>query len=59
MESLQKYTQLMLEFLKNLFLVLHFSYYILMTLLMMLPVILQSILILLSILSDLVVCGNN
>ena len=59
MENLQKYTQLMLEFLKNLFLVLHFSYYILMTLLMMLPVILQSILILLSILSDLVVCGNN
>ena len=48
-ESLQKDTQLMLEFLKTLFLVLHFSYYISMTFLMMSPLILQSILILLSI----------
>ena len=47
-----KNIQLMLEFLKAPFLILHFSYYTLMTFLMMLSVILQSMLmILLSILS--------
>ena len=38
MESLHKNIQLMLEFLKGPFLVLHFSYYTLMTFLMMLSV---------------------
>ena len=52
MESLHKNIQLMLEFLKGPFLVLHFSYYTLMTFLMMLSVILLSMLmILLSVLS--------
>ena len=51
MESLQKNIQLMLEFLKAPFLVLNFSYYTLMTFLMMLSVRLLSMLILLSILS--------
>ena len=52
MESLHKNIQLMREFLKAPFLVLHFSYYILMTFLMMLSVILPStLMILLSILS--------
>ena len=62
MESLYKNIQLMQEFLKAPFLVLHFSYYTLMTFLMMLSVILQSILmILLSILSAIghLICGNN
>ena len=45
MESLQKNIQLMLEFLKATFLVLHFSCYTLMTLLTMLSVTLLSILI--------------
>ena len=61
MESLHKNIQLMWEFLKAPFLVLHFSYYILMTFLM-LSVILQSMLmILLSILSVIrhQICGNN
>ena len=52
----------MLEFLKAPFLVLHFSYYTLMTFLMMLSVILLSMLmILLSILSVIrhLICGNN
>ena len=52
----------MLEFLKGPFLVLHFSYYTLMTFLMMLSVILLSMLmILLSILSVIrhLICGNN
>ena len=44
MGSLHKNIQLMLEFLKAPFLVLHFSYYILMTFLMMLSVILPSML---------------
>ena len=44
MESLHKNIQLMLEFLKTLFLVLHFSYYTLMTFLIMLSVILLSML---------------
>ena len=52
MEFLHNNIQLMLAFLKALFLVLHFSYYILMTFLTMLSVILLSMLmILLSILS--------
>ena len=52
MESLHKNIQLMLEFLKAPFLVLHSSYYTLMTLLMMLSVILLSMLmILLSVVS--------
>ena len=62
MESLHKNIQLMREFLKAPFLVLHFSYYTLMTFLMMLSVILLSMLmILLSILSviGLLICGNN
>ena len=62
MESLHKNIQLMREFLKALFLVLHFSYYTLMTFLMMLSVILQSMLmILLSILSVIghLICDNN
>ena len=62
MESLHKNIQLMQEFLKAPFLVLHFSYYTLMTFLMMLSVILPSMLmILLSILGaiGLVICGNN
>ena len=62
MESLHKNIQLMREFLKAPFLVVHFSYYTLMTFLMMLSVILQSMLmILLSILSAIrhLICGNN
>ena len=57
-----KNIQLMLVFLKGLFLVLHFSYYTLMTFLIMLSVILLSVLmILLSILSVIrhLICGNN
>ena len=60
--SLPKNIQLMPEFLKAPFLVLHFSYYTLMTFLMMLSVILLSMLmILLSILGViwLLICGNN
>ena len=62
MESLHKNIQLMREFIKAPFLVLHFSYYTLMTFLMMLSVILLSMLmILLSILSVIwhLICGNN
>ena len=62
MESLHKNIQLMLEFLKAPFLVLHFFYYTLMTFLMMLSVILLSMLmILLSILSVVrdLICDNN
>ena len=62
MESLHKNIQLTWEFLKAPFLVLHFSYYTLMTFLMMLFVILPSMLmILLSILSVIghLICGNN
>ena len=60
--SFHKNIQLMLEFLKAPFLALHFSYYILMTFLMMLSVILLSLLmILLSTLSVIrhLICGNN
>ena len=62
MESLYKNIQLMQEFLKAPFLVLLFSYYTLMTFLMMLSVILLSMLmILLSILGviRLLICGNT
>ena len=62
MASLYKNIQLMLEFLKALFLGLHFSYYTLMTFLMMLSVILLSMLmILLSILSVIrhLISGNS
>ena len=62
MESLHRNIQLMREFLKASFLVLHFSYYTLMTFLMMLSVILLSMLmILISILGviGLLICGNN
>ena len=61
-ESLHKNIQLMLQFLKAPFLVLHFSYYTLMIFLKMLSVILVSMLmILLSILSVIkyLICGNN
>ena len=57
----QKY-QLMLEFLRVLLLVLHFSYYILMTFLMMLSeVLLSMLMVLLSTLSVIrhLICGNN
>ena len=62
MERLQKNIQTMLEFLKGLFLVLHFSYYTLMTFLKMLSIILLSMLmILLSTLSVIrhLICSNN
>ena len=62
MGNIHKNIQLMLEFLKGPFLVLHFFYYTLMTFLMMLSVILLSMLmILLSILSVIrhLICGNN
>ena len=62
MRNLHKNIQLMLGFLKAPFLVLHFSYYTLMTFLMMLSVILLSVLmILLSILSVIrhLICGHN
>ena len=62
MESLHKNIHLMLEFLKAPFLVLHFSYYTLMTFLMMMSVILLSMLMtLLSILSLIkhLIFGNN
>ena len=47
MTSLENNIQLMLEFLKAPFLVIHFSYYILMTSLIMLSVILLSMLMIL------------
>ena len=62
MTSIYKNIQLMLEFLKVPFLVLHFFYYTIMTLLMMLSVILLSMLmILLSVLSVIrhLIRGNN
>ena len=62
MESLHKNIQLMQEFLKAPFLVLHFSCYTLMTFLTMLSVILLSMLMILlfilSVTRDLI-CGNN
>ena len=62
MGNLYKNIQLMLVFLKGVFLVLHFSYYTLMTFLIMLSVILLSMLmILLSTLNVIrhLICGNN
>ena len=62
MGSLHKNIQSMLEFLKASFLVLHFSYYTLMTFLMILSVILLSMsMILLSVLSVVrhLICGNT
>ena len=62
MESLHKNIQLMLEFLRALFLILHFSYYTLMTFLNMLSVtLLPMLMILLSILSVIwnLIYGNN
>ena len=62
MGNLHKNIQLMLVFLKGLFLVLHFSYYTLMTFLMMLSVILLSMLmILLSTINVIrhLICSNN
>ena len=55
MESLQKNIQLMREFLKCPFLVLHFSYYTLMIFLIMLSVILLSMLMILTLHSK---CGR-
>ena len=60
--SRHKAIQLMLDFLKAPFLILHFSYYTLMTFLMTLSVILRSMLMIqLSILSVIryLICGNN
>ena len=63
MGSLHKNIQLMLEFLKGPFLVLHFSYYTLMTFLIMLSVIIAiyMLMILLSTLNVIrhLICGNN
>ena len=62
MESLHQNIQLILDFLKAQFLVLHFSYYTLMIFLTMLSVILLSMLMmLLSILNvvEHLICGNN
>ena len=61
MESLHNNVQLMLEFLKAPFLVLHFSCFTLMTFLTMLSVMLLSMLILLFILSVIrhLICCNN
>ena len=62
MGSLHKNIQLMLEFLKGLFLVLHFSYCTLMSFLMMLSVIFLSMLMILPStlnVSRRLVCGNN
>ena len=62
MGSLHKNIQLMLEFFKAPFFVLHFSYYTLMTFLMMLSVILLSMLMIrLSIISVIrhLICGSN
>ena len=60
--NLHKNIQLMLVFLKGFFLVLHFSYYTLMTFLMMLSVILLSMLIILLATLNVIrhlICGNN
>ena len=60
--SLHKNIQLMLEFLKAPFLVLHFSYYRLMTFLMTLSVILQSMLMILFSIRSVIrhlICGKN
>ena len=61
MESLHKNIQLMREFLKAPFLVLHFSFYTLMIFLMLSVILLSMLMILLSILSVIghLICGNN
>ena len=61
MASVHKNIQLMLEFLKAPFLVLHFSYYTLMTFLMLSVILLSMLMILLSILSVIrhLICGNT
>ena len=62
MGNLQKNTQLMLEFLKDPFLVLHFSYFTLMVFSMMLFVILLSVPIILVCSLNVVwhlICGNK
>ena len=62
MGSLHKNTQLMLEFIKTTFLVLHVSYYTLMTFLKMLVIaVLSLLMILLSTLSVIgqLICDNN
>ena len=61
MGSVHKNVQLMLECLKAPFLVLHFSYYTVMTFLMMLSVILLFILILSSSVNMIryLICGSN
>ena len=62
MRNLHKNIQLMLEFLKGPFLVLNFSYYTLMTFLMMLSVILLSMLMILPSTLNVIrhlTCGNN
>ena len=61
MKSLRKNIQLMREFLKAPFLVLHFSYYTLMTFLMLSVILLSVLIILFSILSVIghLICGNN
>ena len=61
MGSFHKNIHLMLEFLKVPFLVLHFSYYTLMTFLMLSVILLSMLMILLSILSVIrhLICGNN
>ena len=62
MESLHKNIQLMREFVKAPFLVLHFSYYTLMIFLLMLSVILLSMLMILFFILSVIghlICGNN
>ena len=62
MGNLHKNIQLMLVFLKGLFLVLHFCYYTLMTFLMMLSVMLLSMLMILLCTLNVIrhlICGNN
>ena len=62
MESLHKNNLLMLENLKTPFLVLHFSYYTIMTFLAMLPVILLSVLMILLCMLSMtrhLICNNN
>ena len=61
MGNLHKNIQLMLEVLKGAFLVLHFSYYTLMTLLMIFAVLLSMLMILLFTLNVIrhLICGNN
>ena len=59
MGNLHKNIQLMLEFLKGPFLVFHFSYYTLMTFLMMLSVILLMMLLSSIIVIRHLICGHN